>query len=103
MKRMIVSSMRDDFNRIADAKEALHKYPQDVIDYVKECRDKIVDRISQSYYTEEEDAPVGPAVSEIKRDYMTGAIEDDMMTEEEFEEIFDLLDVLALEHAHKYA
>jgi len=106
MKRMIIDPIvREDIKRAAEAREELKKYPQEVVDYVKECREQIIDEINRHYYSGDTDVdtPVGSTLSAIKRDYMVGAIEDDMMTEEEFEEIYDCLDIISLEYAHAYA
>lgn len=104
MKRYIRSSETpvSVANRIAQAKRELTKFPQECVDYVRECQDEIAKVISD-YYTEEEERPVGPEISQIKKDYMLGAIEDDMMTEEDFDEIFDLLDIINIEYAHRFA
>ena len=92
---------------IAEARRELAQYDQSKVDYVRECQNEIMKAISDSYIEDESgdiyQEPVGPKLSEIKRDYLVGAIEDDMMTEEEFEAIFDALDILDLELAHAQA
>ena len=42
-------------------------------------------------------------ISDIKRDYLVEALEDEMMTEEDFETIFDLLDIIALSYSTRFA
>ena len=102
MKRWIHASTKDTIRRISEAKRALGQYTDEQIQYVKECQDELASAISDSYFDEngefaDEDRPIGSQLSEIKRDYMVGAIEDDLMTEEEFEDIMALLDVVSLE------
>lgn len=104
MKRWIHASTSDTLKNIQEAKKELQSYTDEQIQYVKDCQDEISKAISDNYAREDEGLdPVGPKLSEIKRDYMVGAIEDDLMTEEEFEDIFDLLDVIAIELSQPYA
>lgn len=96
------SSIQSDLQKINKAKQELAKYDQKKVEYVRQCQDDIMDAISK-YYTDEgfDEASenVGSNLSEIKRDWMLGAIEDDLMTEEEFEDILDLIDIIDLEYA----
>jgi hypothetical protein len=100
----VTASIKDELRRINKAKQELAKYDKEKVDYVKRCQDDIMDAISDSYFDEngeylEENRPIGSTLSEIKRDYMVVAIEDDLMTEEEFEDILDLIDIIDLEYA----
>lgn len=93
-------------SRVASARRELAKYDDYKVDYVMECNEAILDAIS--FYYEDEETPypeesIGPSISEIKNDYLVGAIEDDMMTEEEFNRIFELIDVIDTESAHAHA
>lgn len=107
MKIIKASKMSEMAAKIAEAKRELAQYDEEKVAYVRECQDEIMQAISDSYREDESgdlyQEPVGSKLSEIKRDYLVGAIEDDMMTEEEFEAIFDALDILDLELAHAQA
>lgn len=104
MKRWIhAATISDQVKKIRQAQNALTKFDPKKVEYVKECQDEIAKAISDSYVDEDVDHPIGPMLSEIKRDYLVGAIEDDFMTEEEFDEIFDLLDIVSIELASQYA
>lgn len=107
MKIIKASKMSEMAAKIAEAKRELAQYDEEKVAYVRECQDEIMQAISDSYQEDEYgdlyQEPVGSKLSEIKRDYLLGAIEDDMMTEEEFEAIFDALDILDLELAHAQA
>ena len=104
MKRWVhAASIPQQVKKIADAKKALAAYAPEKVAYVKECQDELTRAISDSYDREEDDRPVGPILSEIKRDYLVGAIEDDLMTEEEFEDILALVDVIDFELSAPYA
>lgn len=104
MKKWIhAASIPDQVKKIREAQNALNKYDKEKVDYVRQCRDDIVEAISEKYQHEDGDYPVGPKLSEIKRDYLVGAIEDDLMTEDEFEDILDLLDIISIEYAAPYA
>ena len=105
MKRWIhANTISETAKKISDARKELEKYSDEQIKYVQECQDELASAISENYAREDEGLdPVGPNLSEIKRDYMVGAIEDDLMTEEEFDEILDLLDIIGLELSAPYA
>ncbi len=89
--------------QISNAKRALSRYDKEKVDYVRECQEAITHVISD-YYTQDEDydRPIGSKLSGIKKDYLIGAIEDDLMTEDEFEDIFDLIDVVNFELTAPY-
>ena len=102
MKKNTISNQA---KKIHDAKDALADYDKEKVDYVRECQERLTKAISD-YYTEgrdERDYNIGSELSEIKRDYMSGAIEDDLMTEEEFEDILALMDTVDLELSAPYA
>lgn len=104
MKRWIhAASIPQQVKKIADARNALKQYDAEKVAYVQKCLDELTKAISDSYDREEDDRPVGPILSGIKSDYLVGAIEDDLMTEDEFEDIFALLDVISLELSAPYA
>lgn len=106
MKRYVhAKTINETVQNIAQAKRDLAKYSDEQIEYVKECQDEIGREIARFYAEEEElgDHVREIGISAIKTDYLMGAIEDELMTEEEFEEIFDLLDVIGLELAQSYA
>lgn len=104
MKRWIhAASLPQQIKRITDAKNSLAQYSPEKVEYVRKCQDELTKAISDSYFREDDDRPVGPILSEIKRDYLVGAIEDDLMTEEEFEDILSLLDIVDIELASPYA
>ena len=104
VKPVLAAYPQDMLSRISDAKNALNGYDPENVEYVKECRDEILKEISRQYGEEVDtiDQPLGATLSEIKRDYMLGAVEDGMMDEDEFEDIFNILDELALEHSASY-
>ena len=85
---------------ITDAHRALANYDTEKINYVKQCMKDMGDEISRCYQEGSEECT--PQLSSIKRDYLIGAIENDLMTEEEFEDIFDLLDIVDLEYSFPY-
>ena len=105
MKRWIhAATLVDQLKKINNAKRALQQYDKEKVDYVRECQDEITRAISDSYTEEGDfDRPLGPKLSEIKRDYLVGAIEDDLMTEDEFEDIFELIDIISLELSAQYS
>lgn len=108
MKRYIRSNwISDQVSKISEAKAALAKYSEEQIDYVKDCRQEVNRIISDHYVADDRfldpSWPVGPTASQVKRDWELMAINDGIMSEEEFDELYDLLDIIALEYSQAYA
>lgn len=60
---------------------------QEKLNTIYRCYDDVMDYVNQCY---ENDRHVSEsAIDRIKRDYMVGAIESDLMTEEEFNQMYD--------------
>ena len=101
MKRWIHSNKSASL--VSSANKQLALYDAEKVDYVQECYDEVVKAISDSFVEDEDgyldQVPVGSTISEIKRDYLVGALEDDLMTEEEFNTIYDLIDTAAIGNA----
>jgi len=91
--------------RVHEAKDELAKYDKEKVDLVRRCQDDIMKAISDHYSEDhiDDDMPIGPGLSQIKNDWCEQALEDDIMTEEEFDDIFDLLDIISIETAHSQA
>lgn len=92
------NSIADMRKQVADARRALTQYDPKQVKYVRECMDDIYRDIN-TYYENEDDDSTGINTSSIKTDYLIGALEGDLMTEDEFNEIFDLLDTVDNEQA----
>lgn len=91
--------------KVHQAKDELAKYDKEKVDFVLRCQDDIMKAISDHYSEEhiDDDMPIGPSLSQIKNDWCEQALEDDLMTEEEFDDIFNLLDIISIETAHAQA
>lgn len=85
----------------AKARKLLNEYEPDKVEFVQDCYQDVIDDISD-YYAGEEDAR-SIHTSEIKRDWLVEAIEDDLMTEDEFNDIYALLETIGEEEAHSVA
>lgn len=74
--------------------EVLHTYSEEQIDFVIDCYEDILSDIADQYTfghaIDEESARAN--VSEIKSDYLMCALEDELLTEEEFNIILDALE-----------
>lgn len=85
------------------AREILKKYTPDQIALVQKCNDDLNAEISKQF-AEDWDPEVGAInLNSIKTDWLIEAIEDDLLTEEEFEELLSAIDVLDTEAANAYA
>jgi len=86
-----------------NAREILKKYTPDQIALVQKCNDDLNAEISKQF-AEDWDPEVGAVnLNSIKTDWLIEAIEDDLLTEEEFEELLSAIDVLDTESANAYA
>lgn len=102
MKRWIHASNEWAMYRLA--KDTLKKYSDEQIDYVRECYDEVLEDISNHYTWDDMDGDA-PQIhtNSIKTDYLIGAIEDDLMEEEDFEDIYTAMEVLGELDAMAYA
>ena len=107
MKRYIRSnSISNMISKVAYARRKLKQYDPKAVQYVQDCYDEVCRAISDKYSAEfdPEDYPSPvPSERQIKEDYCLGAVEDELMSYEEFDEIYDLIEVLGLEKAHAQA
>ena len=107
MKRYIRSDSISDMRRkVSEARRQLKQYDPEAVQYVQDCYDEVCRTISDRYFAEFEDNADysgGPSERQIKEDYCLGAIEDGLMSYEEFDEIYDLVETLGLEAAHSQA
>lgn len=101
MKRWI-HAKSNMISRIARAKRELEHYDEEQVELVERCYDDVCDEISE-YYMADDGRDVGPRISSIKRDWMFEAIEDDLLTEEEFDKLYDLVDIIHYQEASAYA
>lgn len=90
--------------KIRLAQDTLKKYTNEQVDYVRKCYDDVLRDISD-YYTNESDDPDVAKINTnaIKTDWLIGAIEDDLMEEEDFEDIYTALETLGEEEAAAWA
>lgn len=88
--------MREFIKKLNESKRELEKYSEDKIEFVRKCYDDVVKDISNSY---EEDCEWCNHSSEIIRDYKCECYEDDLMSEEEFDRIYELIDFISIESA----
>jgi len=88
----------------AQARKILKTFDPEKVRYVQKCMDDINREYSRLAGPELSDDELELLnVQAIKTDWLIGAIEDDLMTEDEFEEIFSWLEVLDTEKAHSQA
>lgn len=85
----------------AKARKLLDEYEPDKVEFVQDCYQAVLDDISDFYTSENDERPI--QTSTIKRDYLIEAIEDDLMTEDEFNDIYALLETIGEEEAHSMA
>ena len=101
MKRYIRSnSIKNMISRVAYARRKLEQYDPEQVEYIQECYDEVCRAISDHYSKNS----VGyPSEKYIKKNWSSDAVEDGLMSYEEFDEIFDLVEILSEEEAHSQA
>ena len=88
--------MEEFIRKLNNSKRELEKYSEDKIEFVRKCYDDVVKDISESY---EEGLEWCNHSFEIIRDYKCECYEDDLMSEEEFDRIYELIDFISIESA----
>ena len=86
------------FNKMTKAKETLSHFTVKQVDFVKKAYEEVLADISDSFISER-----GTNMTQIKNDYISIAIEDNLMTAEEFETIFKALEVIGVFYSHANA
>lgn len=95
---MAASTIIASINSLTEAQEELKYYDKEKVDFVKDCRDALNMDIYNNLDEYREDEDLAEAnLSAIKEDYIQKAVDEDIMSEEEFEEIFALFDAIDIE------
>ena len=103
MKKWIHASIQSQAQAAAQARRKLAAYDKEKVDYVQRCYDDVLDAISDSYSEDYNEDAVNINIGAIKTDWLVSAIEDDLMTEEEFNEIYSLLETVGADEANAWA
>lgn len=72
-------------------KRLMHSYSEDQLEYVYSCLDDISEAVSDLIHTHSSPDRISQTVAEIKADWILGAVEDGLMTKEQFVEIYSFL------------
>lgn len=86
------------FKKVSNAKETLSHFSKSQVDFVKKAYDEVLADIGDAFVSER-----GNNSSKIKNDYISIAIEDNLMSAEEFETIYKALEVIGVFHANANA
>ena len=86
------------FNKMKKAKETLSHFTVQQVNFVKKAYEEVLADIGDASLSER-----GTNSTQIKNDYISIAIEDDIMTEEEFETIYKALEVIGVFEAQANA
>jgi hypothetical protein len=89
-------------SQISRAERELNNYTEEQVSLVEECYEDVIEEISE-WYMRDDGSDVGHQISSVKRDWMLQAIEDDLLTEEEFDKLYDLVDTVHYREAAAYA
>lgn len=84
------------------AKAVISRYSQEQIDYIMDVRRDINSIISDYYSTLDAGSSVGADISMCLSDWKEGAVEGDILTEDEFEELYEAVDI-AYTRAYAFA
>ena len=89
---------REFFKKVSNARETLKQFSKEKVDFVKKAYDEILSDIGDAFNSER-----GTNTSQIKNDYISIAMEDDLMTAEEFETIYNAFLVIGTFESHANA
>ena len=89
---------REFFKKVSNARETLKQFSKEKVDFVRKAYDEVLADIGDAFNSER-----GDNTSQIKNDYLSIAVEEDIMTAEEFETIYDALLVIGTFEAHAHA
>ena len=89
---------REFFKKVSNAKETLKQFSKEKVDFVRKAYDEILADIGDAFTSER-----GTNTSQIKNDYISIGIEDNVLTAEEFETIYNAFLVIGTFESHAYA
>lgn len=89
---------REFFKKVSNAKETLKQFSKEKVDFVRKAYDEILADIGDAFNSER-----GTNTSQIKNDYISIGIEDDILTAEEFEDIWNAFEKLSKFNSHAHA
>ena len=91
--------MREFIKKLNESKRELESFLKEKINYVQECREEVIKDIIECEERRDKGFDCNYNSSDIIRDYKIGCYLEDLMSEEEFDKIYELLDVVATESA----
>ena len=91
---MCATTVLDSIESIEEVKKALAEYEPEQVDLVKHCIDALNKDINNNWELYEDDDVAKINLTAIKDDYMMRALDEELMSEEDFEDIFALLDLM---------
>ena len=86
------------FKKVSDAKETLSQFSKEKVSFVKKAYDDVLADISDAFISDR-----GTSSSRIKNDYKSLALEDNIVTEEEFDTIYKALEIIGVFHSQANA
>ena len=89
---------REFFKKVNNARETLTNFSKDKVDFVKKAYDEVLADIGDAFVSER-----GNNSSKIKNDYISIGIENDILTVEEFETIYNAFLVIGTFESHAHA
>jgi len=98
MKEAKTESPREFFKKVSNARETLKQFPKEKVAFVEKAYEEILADIGDAFNSER-----GTNTSQIKNEYISIAVEDDIMTAEEFETIYNALLVIGTFESHANA
>lgn len=90
-------------NKLKSARSILQKYSTDQVKFVQECFDEVCSIASDSFDTEDTDEIVGRRMDECINDYAATAVEDGLLTDNEFDELYNAVATIGDEEAAAYS
>lgn len=90
--------MKEFIKKLNESKRELKKFSEDKVEFVRKCYDDVVKDIIECESDGGENGMYNHS-SEIIRDYKCECYEDDLMSEEEFDRIYELIDFISIESA----
>lgn len=90
-------------NATSRARDTLKKYSSEQVKFVRDCLDEIISIANEGYDNQDIEDNISRNMNECLRDYKSVALEDDILTSEEFDELYEAMDILDTEEAHSQA
>lgn len=90
-------------SNVSRARDTVKMYSSEQQKFVRDCLDEVIRIANEGYDNQDIEDNISRSMNECIQDYKAVALEDGILTSEEFDELYEAMDVLDTDEANAYA